>query len=98
MKCPESYQTVKFSFLFMKGYLNHRDISCIFFFNCRSIYFLMNIYSDSSQMALKYLKNTKANINNALIMTSDFNIRDNIWDPLLLWQPLNTISNDLTNE
>ena len=58
----------------------------------------MNIYSDSSQMALKYLKDTKANINNALIMTSDFNIRDNIWDPLLLWQPLNTISNDLTNE
>ena len=42
----------------------------------------MNIYSDSSQMALKYLKNTKANINNALIMTGDFNIRDNIWDSL----------------
>ena len=33
-------------------------------------------------MALKYLKNTKANINNALIMTGDFNIRDNIWDSL----------------
>ena len=32
-------------------------------------------------MALKYLKNTKANINNALIITGDFNIRDNIWDP-----------------
>ena len=42
----------------------------------------MNIYSDSSQMALKYLKNTKANINNALIMTGDFNIRNNIWDSL----------------
>jgi len=42
----------------------------------------MNIYSDSSQMALKYLKNTKANINNAFIMTGDFNIRDNIWDSL----------------
>ena len=33
-------------------------------------------------MALKYLKNTKANINNALIMTGDFNIRNNIWDSL----------------
>ena len=32
-------------------------------------------------MALKYLKDTKANINNALIITGDFNIRDNIWDP-----------------
>ena len=38
----------------------------------------MNIYSDSSQIALKYLKDTKANINNTLIMTGDFNIRDNI--------------------
>ena len=42
----------------------------------------MNIYSDSSQMALKYLKNTKVNINNVLIMTGDFNIRDNIWNIL----------------
>jgi len=42
----------------------------------------MNIYFNSSQMALKYLKNTRANINNILIMTGDFNIRDNVWDPL----------------
>ena len=54
---------------------------CISFFNCDSIYFLVNIYLDLSQIALKYLKNTKANINNVLIMTGDFNIRDNIWDP-----------------
>ena len=31
-------------------------------------------------MALNYLKNTKANINNILIMTRDFNIRDSLWD------------------
>ena len=36
----------------------------------------MNIYSDSSYSALKYLKDTKVNINNLLIMTGDFNIRD----------------------
>jgi len=36
----------------------------------------MNVYSDSSQMTLKYLKDIKANINNILIMTGDFNIRD----------------------
>jgi len=30
-------------------------------------------------MALKYLKNTKANINNILIMTDNLNIRDNSW-------------------
>ena len=41
----------------------------------------MNIYSHSSHSALKYLKDTEANILNLLIMTGDFNIRDSIWDP-----------------
>ena len=41
----------------------------------------MNIYSHSSHSALKYLKDTEVNIPNLLIMTSDFNIRDSIWDP-----------------
>ena len=30
---------------------------------------------------MKYLKNTKVNINNILIITGDFNIRNSIWDP-----------------
>ena len=71
-----------FWFSLWKDIFNHRNISCISFFNCGSIYFLINIYSDLSQTALKYLKNTEANINNILIMTGDFNIRDNSWDPL----------------
>ena len=41
----------------------------------------MNVYSDSSHLALKYLKDTEVNINNLLIMTGDFNIRDSLWDP-----------------
>ena len=41
----------------------------------------MNVYSDSSHSALKYLKNTEINIHNLLIMTGDFNIRDSLWDP-----------------
>ena len=40
----------------------------------------MNIYSDLSHTALKYLKNAEVNISNLLIMTGDFNIRDSIWD------------------
>ena len=32
------------------------------------------------QLALKYFKDTEANINNVLVMTGDFNIRDNFWD------------------
>ena len=60
--------------------LNHRNVSCIFFFNQGSIFFLINIYSDSSQLALKYLKDTETNIHNIIIMTGDFNIRDSLWD------------------
>ena len=40
----------------------------------------MNVYSDSSHSALKYLKDAEVNISNLLIITSDFNIRDCIWD------------------
>ena len=40
----------------------------------------MNVYSDFSHSTLKYLKNTEVNILNLLIMTSNFNIRDSIWD------------------
>ena len=57
--------------------LNYRNISCISFFNQGLIYFLINVYSDSFQMASKYLKDIEVNINNILIMTGDFNIRDN---------------------
>ena len=49
----------QFCFSLQKDIFNHRDISCISFFNNGFIYFLINIYSDSSQMALKYLKSTE---------------------------------------
>jgi len=51
-----------------KDIFDHRDISFISFFNCSSIYPLMNVYSDSSQTASKYFKDTEANINNILII------------------------------
>jgi len=73
------YINIRLSFLHFslcKDIFNHRNISPISFFNCESIYFLLNIYSDSSQIALKYLKNTKAYIDNVLIMIGNFNIRD----------------------
>jgi len=67
-------------FFLQNDILNHRDISCISFSNQRYIYFMINIYPDSFQSALKYLKNTESNIHNVIIMTGDFNIRDSIWD------------------
>ena len=70
-----------FCFSLRNDIFNHRDILCISFFNCGSIFYLINVYSNLLQTALKYLKNTEANINNILVITGDFNIRDSIWDP-----------------
>jgi len=44
-------------------------------------------------LALKYLKDTEVNINNVLIMTGDFNIRDSLWDPSFHFH--SSISDDL---
>ena len=33
-------------------------------------------------MALKYLKDIEVNIDNILVMTGDFNIRDSLWNSL----------------
>ena len=42
---------------------------------------MINIFSNDHQTALKYLKNTKANLCNILVMARNFNIRDYNWDP-----------------
>ena len=67
-------------FLLHKDIINHKDISLISFINNNVCYYIMNIYSDSSYTALKYLKNTEVNIENVLLMIGDFNIRDSLWD------------------
>jgi len=53
----------------------------------------MNVYSDSSHTALKYLKDAEVNISNLLIMTGNFNIRDSIWD--LSFPHYSSFSDDL---
>ena len=80
-------------FLLRKDIINHRDINLISFFNNNLYFFILNIYSDSSHAALKHLKNTEVNIDNILIMTGDFNIRDSLWDPT--FPHYSTISDDL---
>ena len=59
-----------------KNIFNHRDICCFSFFNNGDIFFMINVYSDNHQSALKYLKNTEVKIQNVLIMAGDFNIRN----------------------
>ena len=65
-------------FLLHKDIINHRDINLISFFNDNMCFFILNVYSDSSHTALKYLKDTEVNIGNILIMMGDFNIRDRL--------------------
>ena len=68
-------------FFLRKDIFNHRDILLVSFFNNNSVFWILNVYSDSLYSALKYFKDTEVNISNLFIMTGDFNIRDNIWDP-----------------
>ena len=82
-----------FHFSLHKDLINHKDILFIFFFNNNVCSYIMNIYSDASHLALKYLKDTGANINNLLIMTGNFNIRNSLWD--LSFSYYSSISNDL---
>ena len=56
--------------------MNYRDINLISFFNNDIICFIIKIYSDEQQTALKYLKNIEGNLNNVLIFTKDFNIKN----------------------
>ena len=71
---------INLHFSFWKEIFNHRDICCFSLSNNSNILFLLNIYSDSNQSTLKYLKDTEANIQNIIVITSDFNIRDRDWD------------------
>ena len=48
------------------------------------------MYSDNHQNAVIYLKNTKVNLNNILIMTGDLHIRDLDWDLSCLYHSLYT--------
>ena len=73
---------IRLCFSLRKDIFNYRDMNLLFLFNYDIMCFLVNVYSDNHQSALKYLKNTEVNLNNILIMTVDFNIRDNDWNPL----------------
>jgi len=68
-------------FSLCKDVINHRDILLLLFLNNGDSFWIMNVYSDSSHSAIKYLKDTELNIRNLLIMTGNFNICDSLWDP-----------------
>jgi len=72
-------------FFLKRNILNHKNICYFSFFNNGFIFFMINIYLDDNHSALKYLKDTEANICNVLIMAGNFNIRNSDWDSLYLF-------------
>ena len=78
-KCPRViiYINIRLSFFHFslhKDIIDYRDINLVLFFNNSNIFWLMNVYSDSSHFALKYLKDTEVNIHDLLVITGNFNI------------------------
>jgi len=51
---------------------------------------MINIYFDTTQTALKYLKDTEADIFHVLVMAGDFNIRNSIWDLLFSFHSIHS--------
>ena len=75
------YINIRLSFLYFsicKDVIDHRDILLALFFNNGDIFWIINVYSDFSYSALKYLKNTEVNIRNLLIIMGDFNIQNSL--------------------
>jgi len=97
--CTDNYPRVatyinrrilRLRFSLRKDLINHQDINVIDFHNGQNINFIINVYSDSNQTALRVLRNNIRNIGNTVIMTGDFNIRDSDWDPNIQYHSIHT--------
>jgi len=62
--------------------LNYWDISILAFHCDQYTNFMINIYSNSNQTAFQFLLQSFINLDNTIIMTGNFNIRNSDWDPL----------------
>jgi len=51
---------------------------------------MINIYSNSNQTALHFLYQNIVNLDNIVIITGNFNIRDSDWDPLAYYHSIYT--------
>ena len=71
----------KLRFALCLDIVNHCNINVLFFYNEQDVNFMINVYSDSNQTTLQFLNQNIVNLNNTIIMTGNFNIRDSDWDP-----------------
>ena len=68
-------------FILQLDIINYHDINVLVFHNDRDINLMINIYSDNNQTVLQVLCQNITNMDNTVILTGDFNIRDSDWDP-----------------
>jgi len=72
---------LKMRFTLRLDIINHQDINVLAFYSSQHINYVINIYSDDNQSALHFLNQNIIDLNNTVVITGDFNIRDNNWDP-----------------
>ena len=73
------YINVQLTYIYIslrKDIFNYKNISYFSFFNNSDIFFMINIYSDNHQVALKYIKDIEVNLYNILVIAKNFNIRN----------------------
>jgi len=71
---------VRMRFALRLDIINHHNINVLAFHNDQDTNYIINIYSDSNQTALQALQQNMTNMDNTIILTEDFNIRDSNWD------------------
>jgi len=74
-------------FALRKNIINHHNILLLSFFNRNECHFLMNVYLDDCQSAIKFMLDQVIDISNLLYMSKDFNVRDAEWDPSITSYP-----------
>jgi len=68
---------LKMRFTLRPNIINHWDINILVFHSDQHINYIINIYSNDNQNALKFLNQNIIDLNNTVVMIGDFNIRDN---------------------
>ena len=61
--------------------INHQDINVLAFYSGQHINYVINVYSDDNQSTLHALNQNIVDLNDTVVMTGDFNIRNNDQDP-----------------
>jgi len=72
---------MKMRFTLRPNIINHRDIDVLAFHSGQHINYIINIYSNDNQNALQVLNCNIIDLNDTVVITGNFNIRNNNWDP-----------------